>query len=198
MGFLESCVLSPLSKEVLEQSRPFSCGDADLDDFFLNDASNYHRQLLGKSYCYRLKADATTIVGAFTLANAGVESKHLPNSRKKKLTTHIPHEKQIGTYPSLLIGRLGVSGEYRKKGIGSEVLDFVKRVAIHPDNWSSCRFLTVDAYNNEATRKFYESNGFLYLFSTEEQEKEHIGMPAENYLKTRLMYFDLIRLQADS
>jgi hypothetical protein len=56
----------------------------------------------------------------------------------------------------------------------------------------------VDAYNNEATRKFYESNGFLYLFSTEEQEKEYIGMPAENHLKTRLMYFDLIRLQADS
>jgi hypothetical protein len=58
----------------------------------------------------------------------------------------------------------------------------------------ACRYLTVDAYNNESTRKYYESNGFLYLFSSEEQEKEYIGMAKEKELKTRLMYFDLIQL----
>jgi len=62
------------------------------------------------------------------------------------------------------------------------------------NNWSYCRYLTVDAYNNEVTRKFYEANGFNYLFSTEQQEKECIGMPEEKELKTRLMYMDLIRI----
>jgi hypothetical protein len=50
----------------------------------------------------------------------------------------------------------------------------------------------VDAYNNESTLKFYEANGFKFLFSSEEQEKTQIEMPADRELKTRLMYFDLI------
>jgi hypothetical protein len=55
-------------------------------------------------------------------------------------------------------------------------------------------FLTVDAYNNAATRSFYEKNGFIYLFSSEQQEKDYIKMPPEQELKTRLMYFDLLRV----
>lgn len=30
----------------------FSSGDADLDDFFANDAAAFARQLFGKSYCF--------------------------------------------------------------------------------------------------------------------------------------------------
>jgi hypothetical protein len=58
----------------------------------------------------------------------------------------------------------------------------------------ACRFLTVDAYNNEATRRYYTANGFKDTFSTEQQEKEYLGMPSEKELETRLMYFDLILL----
>ena len=58
MGFLEDkCTLFSHTGEMLMQSRPFSCGDKELDNFFLYDAENYERQLLGKSYCYRLKSD---------------------------------------------------------------------------------------------------------------------------------------------
>jgi hypothetical protein len=39
----------PINKETWAKCRPFSCGDKDLDEFFLNDAGNYNRQLLGKS-----------------------------------------------------------------------------------------------------------------------------------------------------
>ncbi|MDR0873033.1 MAG: GNAT family N-acetyltransferase [Prevotellaceae bacterium] len=80
----------------------------------------------------------------------------------------------------------------QKKGIGTEMMDFIK--SVQHENWSSCRYITVDAYNNEVTRHYYETNGFQNLFSTEEQEKEYIGMPPEKELKTRLMYFDLILL----
>ncbi|GHT23137.1 hypothetical protein FACS189430_05950 [Bacteroidia bacterium] len=122
MGFLQDfCSVFPLDKAVLEQCQPFSCGDKDLDDFFLNDADNYNRQLLGKSFCYRLNDDTSVIVCAFT-------------------------------------------------------------------------FLTVDAYNTEATRRYYHTNDFKDLFSTEEQEKESIGMSPEKELKTRLMYYDLMLL----
>ncbi|MDR3184483.1 MAG: GNAT family N-acetyltransferase [Prevotellaceae bacterium] len=134
------------------------------------------------------------IVGAFTLANSSIESRHLPNSRKKKLTENIPHEKHLFSYPAVLIGRLGVNKAFTKKGIGSELLDYIKALAVFPENWFGCRYLTVDAYNSEHTIKYYASNDFQPLFSTEKQEKEHIGCPDEKELKSRLMFFDLIRL----
>lgn len=54
-------------------------------------------------------------------------------------------------YPAILIGRLGVSSEYRGKGlnIGSQILDFIKGWFRSFDNKTGCRFIVVDAYNNE-------------------------------------------------
>jgi GNAT superfamily N-acetyltransferase len=195
-GFLSTnCEFSLLDKDIVMQCQPFSCGDDDLDDFFLNNADNYAQQLLGKSYCYRLKEDSSVIVGAFTLSNSSIDAKRLPNNRKKILTDNIPYEKRLSSYPATLIGRLGVSKTYRKKGIGTELMDFIKLWIFDPANKTACRYLTVDAYNDEGTRKYYEANGFKCLFSTEQQEKEYIGFPEEKELQTRIMYFDLILLQ---
>jgi GNAT superfamily N-acetyltransferase len=133
------------------------------------------------------------IICAFTLSTSSIDGRNLPNNRRKKLTKNIPVEKRMKSYPSVLIGRLGVNKEFRGKGIGTELMENV----IKP--WFSnyqlgCRYLTVDAYNNEFTLRYYENNGFKYLFSTEQQEKAYIGIPEEAELKTRLMYFDLILL----
>ena len=192
MGFLlDNCKVFSHTGEMLQQSRPFSCGDKDLDDFFLYDAVKYDRQLLGKSYCYRLKSDNSVVVCFFTLSNSSVEARSLPNSRKKKLTEHIPHEKSLSSYPATLIGRLGVNEEFHGKNIGSELIEFIGKWMLDPVYKTACRYLTVDAYNT-GILKFYEANGFKTLFSSDVQEKEHIGLPQEKELKTRLMYLDLM------
>ena len=170
----------------------FSCGDKDLDDFFHNDAVKYERQLLGKSYCFRLDSDNFVVVCAFTLSNSSIEARNLPNNRKRKLTENIPHEKNLSSYPATLIGRLGVDREFGGRGVGTELMDFIKSWMLDPSNKSASRFLTVDAYNNERTLKFYEVNGFKTIFSSDIQEKEYIGLPNEKVLKTRSMYFDLM------
>jgi GNAT superfamily N-acetyltransferase len=105
---------------------------------------------------------------------------------------HIPHEKTLSSYPATLIGRLAVSEEFQGKSIGSNLLDYIKLWIMDTENKTGCRFLTVDAYNNEVTGRFYEVNGFKYLFSSEQQEKDYIGLPPGKELKTRLMYFDLM------
>ncbi|MDR1780544.1 MAG: GNAT family N-acetyltransferase [Tannerella sp.] len=189
---LTKCKFSVFDAAVMSHSQPFACGDSDLDDFFANDSENYNRQLLGKSYCFRLLEDEKVIVCTFTLSNSSIESRHLPNSRKKKLIENIPHEKMLSSYPATLIGRLGVNQIYLGKGIGTELMEFIKLWLLENENRTACRFLTVDAYNKEGTLKFYEKNGFKYLFSTEQQEKEYIGMAQLIELKTRLMYFDLL------
>jgi GNAT superfamily N-acetyltransferase len=117
----------------------------------------------------------------------------LPNNRRKKLTENIPHEKSLSSYPATLIGRLGVSKDFGGNGIGTELMDFLKLWLLERENRTACRFLTVDAYNNEKALKYYENNGFKYLFSTEQQEKKYIGMCEDKELKTRLMCFDLLQ-----
>jgi len=170
----------------------FSCGDKDLDDFFLHDAVKYERQLLGKSFYFRLKNDFSVVICAFTLSNSSIDARNLPNNRKKKLTENIPHEKSLSSYPATLIGRLGVDKNFGGKGVGTELIDFIKQMMLLPTAMTACRYLTVDAYNKEAVLNFYEANGFKTLFSSDKQEKEYIGLPSEKELNTRLMYYDLI------
>jgi len=94
MDFLKkNCVLSKMTNSLLKECNPFDCGDDDLNDFFRNDSENYNRQLLGRSYCWRLSQQLDTIVCAFTLANSSMDVKHLPGSRKKKVIAEIPREK---------------------------------------------------------------------------------------------------------
>jgi len=194
MGFLlENCLIYPLTEENLK----FSCGDKDLDDFFHKDAAKYEQQLLGKSYCFRLYSNTSIVVCAFSLSNSSIDARNLPNNRKKKLTENIPHEKSLSSYPATLIGRLGVDQYFGGKGIGSELIRYIKQRMLLPTYLTACRYLTVDAYNNEKTLKFYETNGFKTLFSSDKQEKEHIGLPQEKELKTRLMYFDLMLLKSN-
>jgi len=196
MDLLENnCDVFSHTNEMLQQSKPFSYGDKDLNSFFFLDAFKYERQLLGKSYCFRLRKDNSVVVCAFTLSNSSIDARNLPNNRKRKLTENIPHEKSLSSYPATLIGRLGVDKEFGGKGIGSELISFIKQWMRDPSNKTACRYLTVDAYNYDPTLKFYETNGFKTIFSSETQEKEYVGLPPENELKTRLMYFDLMLLK---
>lgn len=104
MGILlDRCSFSPLDDDVIAECRPFSCGNADLDEFFRHDAPLYSRQMLGKSYCFRLDDDLSVIVCAFTLSNDSIRVDILPNSREKKVRSNIPHSKQMCRYPGGLL-----------------------------------------------------------------------------------------------
>ena len=170
----------------------FSCGDKDLDEFFTNDCLDFAKQLLGKTYCYRLNDNPNKVVCAFTLANAGVRVSDMPNSRKKKIETNIPYVKTLKDYPAVLVARLGVSKDFRSMHIGSEVLSYLKLWFLDPYNKTGCRFVIVDAYNSPSTIAFYEQNGFTTVFSTEQQEKDYRHIISESPLSTRLMYYDLM------
>lgn len=191
---LDECTLKPYGEELLHQCEPFDCGDGDLNDFFENDSLHYSRNLMGKSYCFTLDADPRMIVCAFTVSNDSIKVSDLPNARKKKVNQQIPREKQFRSYPSVLIGRLGVNSAFRGKGIGHELMDFIKSWFVDAGNKTGCRFIVVDAYNNKGALGYYEREGFGFLFSTEDQEKEYLDYPQDHQLHTRLMYFDLIVL----
>lgn len=200
MSFLlDQCTLQVYDAELLGNSNPFNCGNRDLDEFFANDLLNYSDQLLGKSYCFTLDADPKVITCAFTIANDSIKTLNLPNNRKKKVIREIPREKEMRSYPAVLIGRLGVHKEYRniegeEQRTGDQLMDFIKSWFVDGHNKTGCRFIVVDAYNEAGVIRYYTNNGFTMLFSEEAQEKEYYQMNGEATLSTRLMYFDLIVL----
>jgi len=197
LSFLAAkCTFSVLDEAVLKSSSIFDCGHPDLNDFFSNDCIAYSKELLGKSYCFRLGNDPSIITCAFSVSNDSIKVNSLPNSRKKKLVKSIPRPKQFRSYPAVLIGRLGVNQNFKSVGIGRELMDFIKSWFIDPNNKTGCRFIVVDAYNETIPIKYYRNNDFEFLFSTEEQEKEYMGLLEVDTLKTRLMYFDLIELSS--
>lgn len=184
---------------ILKHCKSFDCGNDDLNDFFAKDVLNYMSELLGKSYCFTYDDDESQIVAAFTISNDSIKTYTLPNARKKKINTDIPREKQMKSYPAVLIGRLGVNKNFRKiegeeKTVGDQLMDFIKSWFIDKSNKTGCRFIVVDAYNDVAPLKYYKRNGFVELFSSEQQEKEYTNLPNDRDLTTRLLYFDLIVL----
>ena len=206
MGFLaENSIFEVLTQDVLSECHPFTCGDdADMDEFFAKDALVYARRRIGKSYCFRLEEDNRRIVACFTLSNDSIRIWDLGSSRKNAMWKELSNrEKMLSRFPGVLIGRLAVAEQYAGQGIGSEIMDFVKLWFLSEENKTGCRLVIVDAKNMPRVLKFYEKNGFKYLFNreidedlyikppkSEEERKEREQNPRK--LVTRLMYYDLL------
>ncbi|MGN0280953.1 MAG: N-acetyltransferase [Prevotella sp.] len=170
MSFLkEHCSLFSVNEP--KELEGFNCGNLDLDDFFTNDCFAYDKQLLGKTYCYRLDQEPHTIVYAFTLANAGIRVSDLPNARRKKIESHIPHTKSLKDYPAVLVARLGVSLSFRSKHIGSDVLENIKYWFLDPYNKTGCRYVLVDAYNSASMKAMA-----LPLYSAQKSKKKNTAI----------------------
>ncbi len=197
MGFLiDDCVFAPLSNDIIKSAgRPLHCDDKGLDDFFAHEYEDFAKELFGNTYCFLSNDSGNHIVCAFSLSNSSIFTGRLPNARKKKVGKEVPYPKRDLVYPAILIGRLGIDVEYQSKGVGSELMDYIKQWVSFAPSKSACRYLIVDAYNNEKVLNYYKRNGFDFVFSSEEQELEYRSIESDDVVKTRLMYFDLIRIK---
>ena len=204
MAFLEeNCILDILTDDILNGCHPFVCGDDDMDEFFQKDALDYTRYKMGKSYCFRMKDDAETIVACFTVSNDSIRIYDLPSSRRNAMWGITNREKMLTRYPGVLVGRLAVASQFAGKGIGSEALDFIRMWFLDESNKTGCRFAIVDAKNESKILNFYERNGFKPLFPREIDEDFYTRPPKDDEereertknprkLRTRLMFCDLL------
>ena len=194
-GFIleRDAVMRPYTEDVAAYCVPFSCQDSDLDEFFARDAFLYDAELLGKTYAWINTADPKLILGLITLANDSVKAKLMAGTARNRLQRSVTNAKRGMSYPAVLIGRLGVSAYYRGKGynIGSQILDFIKGWFRSKENKTGCRFIVVDAYNNERTLHFYAKNGFKPLYKSEQEERDFLELSPEEPLKTRFLFYDL-------
>ena len=160
-----------------DERKPFDCGDADLTDFFLTDSAGHARQLL--SVTYALENDSETMA-FFSVLNDRIQKEECDQNIFKRLAKMVPSNKRYGSYPAVKVGRLGVHKDHQRKNVGTDIMNYIKMYFVDERQKTGCRFITVDAYNNECTINFYRKNEFKFL--TEKDEKsDH-----------RAMYFDLM------
>ncbi|MDE6299782.1 MAG: GNAT family N-acetyltransferase [Muribaculaceae bacterium] len=191
--FVENTFMVRFSKDIADYCDEFSCGDEDLDDFFRQDVFLYENELLGKTYCWINKANQHQIVAIATLSYDGIKTYTLDNPSRNALQRKIPQPKRHRSYPAVLIGRLGVNKIFQGQGlnIGSQLMDALKYWFVDENNKAACRYILVDAYNNESTLHYYQKNGFKPLYKTELSEKEAFGISIDDNLKSRILFFDL-------
>ena len=160
--------------------KSFDCGDEDLNDFILNDASLYYKSRLATSYILE-NQETGEIIGYFSIAHDRISLTDFPsnsayNRFRKQFFTH---GKMFKSYPAIKICRLATNTNYHAQGIGSMIINMIIS-SYQRDNKAGCRFVTVDAYADALP--FYYNHGFLPL------SKEDEGAD------TRLLYFDLKQL----
>lgn len=166
--------------EICDKVKSFDCGDADLNDFIINEASFYRSAMLAVSYVFENPEDAghDNIAAYFSLANDRISITDFPDKtsfnrfRKKRFV----NKKRLKSYPAVRICRLAVDLSARGQYVGRFLMNFIKSYFV-ANNKAGCRFLTVDAYKEAL--KFYEKNGFVAMNSDDENSD------------TRLLYFDL-------
>lgn len=102
--------------------KSFDCGDADLNDFLLNDAKLFAEKKIANTY---ILEDKGCIVAYYSLLNDKVSKMDATNSAWKRVKKLFPHSKQFSSYPSVKIGRFAVALSYEGKGSsGSLSLSF--------------------------------------------------------------------------
>ena len=190
---------TPLGEEKLK-TLDFDCGRKSVNDFFHNEAQDYQDELFGKTYFFCLPDNPLDIVAGFTVANASIFTKRLPNSRQKKIGSEVHHSKGLINYPAVLLAQLGVDVKYRGNDLGAQIIDFVASWFTSTSNKSGCRHLIVDAYDEPHLLDFYKRNGLTPFFSSIEQEMEYRNWTEEKdgRLETRLMFRDMILLKRPS
>jgi predicted GNAT family N-acyltransferase len=158
--------------------KPFDCGTTDLNDFLFNDSKQYQEHLL--TVTYFIENDTQTIA-YYSLLNDKIQLQEEGEKRKwfKRVSEKLPHPKRRRSYPAMKIGRFAIDNNFRNKGLGLSMIDYIKMTFI-TNNRTGCRFISVDA--KKESLGFYEKCGFEYLTETDKDKD------------ARLMYYDLKRL----
>jgi hypothetical protein len=135
----------------------FDCGDEDLNDFLKNDASKFQADHLSHTQIVLLNG---ILVAYITLL---ADCIILQTSEKKKtLTEARAYHQSMYTFPAIKIGRIGVQKEFRRSGVGTQLLIYTIGLVVRMNRELNiaCRFITLDAYPESVP--WYEKKNFKF------------------------------------
>jgi len=157
---------TPKHKELIKD---FDCGDADLNEFLKNDSFRYFEGHLAVTYLI-VYGDENRVIGFYCLSSDSIK---IDGEDKEAL---VELDKDLEIYPAMKIGRLGIHTGYKRKHIGTFIIKQVAGTALLYSRDFGCRFVTVDAYNEEVPKAFYANNGFKELTASKKKKRRNVPM----------------------
>lgn len=128
----------------------FACGQPVLDDWLKQVARQHQDKGLSKTFVAALESRPERICAYYALAVTEVDTRHLPESRRKRLPR---------LAPGVRLGRLAVDRDYQGRGLGElmlfDTIDRTRRIRQHAGLFG----LFVDAIDLPAAA-FYARYGF--------------------------------------
>ena len=139
----------------------------------------YLKQKLGVTY---LIEDANETIAYCTILNDKIERSSIASSFWNKFNKkNIVNEKRRKSYPAIKIGCLATNEKYQGQGFARILVNFIKNHLLSDEQFSGCRFITVDAYNDRAVIDSYLRMGFSFIQDTDKDDV------------TRCMYLDIMK-----
>jgi GNAT superfamily N-acetyltransferase len=141
-------VIEPLGKQ--HDRTAFTCGQAELDDWFRRRASQDERRNVARVFV--ATDDALGLVGFYSLSSFTLAFEDLPEEIARKLPRY-------DSIPAALIGRLARDERARGRGLGEFLLaDAIRRI-LGAGKTLAVFAIVVDAKDARALA-FYEAFGF--------------------------------------
>jgi GNAT superfamily N-acetyltransferase len=146
-------ITPPYRVEALAQHdrTAFTCGKPSLDSYIHNIVGQDLREDLSRCFVLVYQDQPQTILGYYTLANAGIAPKDGP-ARSQKVKRY----PQIG---ALLLGRFAIDQGQQGKGLGRQLLLHILQHVANLSAETGFQLLLVDPLDNEAAT-FYKKFGF--------------------------------------
>jgi predicted GNAT family N-acyltransferase len=146
----------------------FKCDQDDrlgCDDFIHNEdeAKLFQKERHGITYLFSYEGN---VIGYVTLAMSSIPAKRM-DKRSKELVS-------LKSYPSLLIGRLAVGNNWRRKGVGRYLCDWCLGIAMALSEKVGCRYVIVETDQNNVN--FYENCDFKLGKELEEDKGKAMWM----------------------
>ena len=132
----------------------FHCGQPALDEYIQRYATQDVRRNVARVFLATPENDPQHLAGFFTLSAGSVNCSDLPESLAKKLPRY--------PVPVALIGRLAVSNEFQRHGLGSILLADACQKVVQASTVLAVAGIVVEAKDKSA-ESFYQHFGFLTL-----------------------------------
>lgn len=149
----------PLDKAKHDRDE-FNCGEPQITEFLQRTALQHSKKGFSRTYVLTtkspLKSGKYGIIGFFSISSSQIKNEEFTPEDARKLPRY--------PIPAILIGQLGVHGDYQGKGIGQATLVEALKMAYRISCTLGAYAVLVDCINDSVTR-FYEGFGFQYLDS---------------------------------
>ncbi len=150
----------------------FTCGVVSLDQYLKTQASQDVRRKANAVFVLTEGADATKILGYYTLCAMALGQGDVPEAARK----HIPRYPLVS---ATLIGRLAVASQYHGQGLGALLLADALDRALNSAATVGSSMVVVDALDPGAAG-FYAAHGFIQL-----PESRRLVLPMHSIAQAR-------------